>query len=294
MVLTRIRPIDFVLDKNQVYNLTHFICIPLVTSSSRPLLQQSLSVLRESRASAGIPPAAFVPPDMLQINLRIPMSLSTPSRFANAKKLLESLDLNSLTRELVKPSGRERSISEQFLELEKSLSLSPVANMTQPLPLHVTLSSLVGSSLNDQKNRVNGLGALCHDPTSRVRHLCNNLAIIFAGAGMFNQPSLRSSPTTKLLLHTKLKGSEVPLPEVVLITMSSLPGKPVPSPIHPGKFKIARPSFDPRELTRTFKDFVWAENIRLDRLSICPLGIAKQLRKASPDAQLPEACSVPL
>ena len=222
------------------------------------------------------------------------MSLSTPSRFADAKKLLESLDLNSLTRELVKPSSRERSISEQFLELEKSLSLSPVANMTQPLPLHVTLSSLVGSSLNYEKNRATGLVARCHDPTSRVHLLCNNLAIIFAGAGMVNESSLRSSVHTKLIRHTKLKENEVPIPDVVLITMRSVPGKPVPSRTHPGKFETAIPSFDPRELTRTFKDFMWAENIRLERLSICRLGIAKQLRKARPDAQLPEACSVPL
>ena len=134
MVLTRW--INYAKDVNDVYNLTHFICIPLITSSSRPLLRHSLGVLRESPASAGIPSEAFVPLGMLQMNLRIPMSLSTPSRFANAKKLLENLDLNSLTRELVKPSHRERSIDEQFLELEKSLSLSPVTDMTQPLPLH--------------------------------------------------------------------------------------------------------------------------------------------------------------
>lgn len=139
------RSIKFVRHVNQVHNLTHFICIPLITSSSGPLLQHSLGILRKSPASASVPSEAFVPPGMLQLSLKIPMSLSTPSRFADAKKLLESLDLNSLTRELLKPSHRERSIGEQCLELEKSLSLPPVADMTQALPLHVTLSGLIPS-----------------------------------------------------------------------------------------------------------------------------------------------------
>ena len=283
-----IRSIKFVTNKEQAHNFTHFICIPLLTSSSRPLLQHSLEVLRESPASAGIPSRAFVPLGMLQINLRIIMSLSTPSRFADAKKLLESLDLNSLTRELVKPSRRERSISERFLELEKSLSLSSVSNMTQPLPLPITLSSLFAAPLHNLDNRAISLFAQCHDPTSRVRHLCNNLTIIFAAAGLFDQSSIR------LTSQTELKKTPVSLPGVCLITTKTIRGKLVPSRTQPGKIKEYKANIDSRDVTRTFKDFVWAENIRLERLSICPLGVTKQIRRAGPDAQLSESCSVPL
>ena len=286
MVLTK--SIQFVTNISQVHNLTHFICIPLLTSSSRPLLEHSLGVLRESPASAGIPSRAFVPPGMLQISLGIPMSLPTPSRFAEAKKLLESLDLNSLTRELLKPSRREHSISEQFLELEKSLSLSSVSNMTQPLPLHITLSSLVATPVRHQDIKILTFFASCHDPTSRVGHLRNNLTIIFAAAGLFDQSSLHS-------LHCiRLKENELYIPGVSLITMKGIRGNLVPSRTEPGKVKDYKPNIDSRDLTRTFKDFVWAENIRLERLSICPLGVIKQLRTAGPDAQLSEACSVPL
>lgn len=125
------------------------------------------------------------------------MSLSTPSRFADAKRLLESLNLNSLTRELVKSSRRKRSISEKFLELEKSLSLSSVVTLNQPLPLHITLFSLVRNLPNVQDKKVGSLHALCHDPSSRVRHLCNNLAIIFAAAGLFDHSSVRPSIRTE-------------------------------------------------------------------------------------------------
>ena len=216
------------------------------------------------------------------------MSLSTPSRFADAKKLLESLDLNSLTRELLKPSHRERSFSEQLLELEKSLSLPPVADLTQPLPLHVTLSSLVaGSSARTSVNRVYSLAALCHDPKSSLHHLSNNLAIIFAAAGLFKQSSLTR-------IRTESKENKFFLPTVALIVLAPL-GRGqnlVPSPTQPGRFETYNPGIDPRDLTRTFKDFVWAENIRLERLSICPLGVANQLLRGLD--KLPEACSVPL
>lgn len=74
------------------------------------------------------------------------MSLPTPDRFAAAKNLLQSLDLISLTKELSKPSRRERSIKENFLDVEKSLSLCSAVPMTQPLPLYLTLSSLVPAS----------------------------------------------------------------------------------------------------------------------------------------------------
>ena len=277
-----VRPTKFIKDVNQVHNLTHFICIPLLTSSSRPILEHSLGVLRESPASASIPSEAFIPPGMLQINLRIPMSLSTPSRFADAKKLLESLDLNSLTREPLKPSRRERSIHEQSLELEKSLSLSPVPNMTQPLPLHVTLS---GISTKFLSNNTPNLAAQGHDPTSRVRHLRNNLAKIFAAAGLFDQSSLRAA------------FGKVYQPAVLLIRMDrrrDRSGKLIPSHTQPGTVKTYVPYFDCRELVRTFIEFVGADHLRLERMSLFAVGFSMRFDRADPDAQLSESCSVPL
>ena len=138
--------------RNQILGLTHFICVPLATVSSMPVLQQSLGVLRHNPA---IPPGALVPPGMLQINVGITMNLSTPSQFARAKQLLESLNLNSLARELTKPFPTGRSVRDRFLELEKSLSLSSVAYTNQPLPLHVTLSSLDSDPPAHQDNAIN-------------------------------------------------------------------------------------------------------------------------------------------
>ena len=275
-------PSKLVFNRNQTYNLTHYICIPLVTASSRPQLTRSLGLLRDSPASVSVPLRAFVPVDTLNVSLRIVMSLPTPDRFAKAEKLLQSFDLNSLTRELSKPSLSERSIKERFSDLEKSLSLSPVASMNQPLPLRVTLSGLVAHPLRNQDIMARTLVAQCHDPTSRVNHLCNNLAIIFEAAGLYN-------PSSRILRRSL--GHAVCLIQTGLIP----PSKLVPSHHHPGKLEGEAPlEIDSRDLVRTFKDFIWADNIRLEKLSICRLGFKNRIHQQGLGAQLLEACSVSL
>ena len=218
------------------------------------------------------------------------MSLPTPDRLAKAKKLLESLDLNSLTRELVKPSLRERSIREQFLALENSLSLSPAVKMEQPFPLHVTLSSLVAHR-NPEDIMCGNLSTQCHGSTYRVLHLFDNLTIIFAAAGLYRS-SWVNDGTSKWLKEAR---SALSLPGPLLINTKWMERPLVPSLRHPGKLREGRSlKFDPRDLLCTFKDFVWAESIRLEKLSICRLGLAQHIRRAGSDAQLQEVCSVPL
>ena len=154
------------------------------------LPENSLGLLRNTSASASVPQGAFVPIGAVHLNLGVAMRLSTPSRFAEATKLLQRLDLNSLTRELPKPSLIKSSIREIILDVERSMSLSSAPPITQPLSLHLTLSSLVAALLDGQDIVVKSCGAQYYDHTSRVSHLCNGLALIFAVAGLFsvNEP----------------------------------------------------------------------------------------------------------
>lgn len=279
-----------VASRHQIYNLTHYICIPLITAFSRPLLQSSLERLRSNPASASIPSKAFVPLDTLHLNVGIVMSLPTPPRFAEAEKLLRSLPLNSLTRELSAPSFEGRSIREKFLDIERSLSLSSAAPMTRPFPLHLTLRGLLAAPLGDQDIMVKALNAHCHESTSRVRHLCNNLAIIFAAAGLYNPYTERMARRIELQTTGKPLG-KVALIRTDLIRSTAL----VPSREQPGKFQQeVPPNIDSRDLVRIFRDFVWADSIRLERLSICPLGLQRHIEQEGSKAHLREECSVPL
>ena len=234
MVLTH--PPYIVMSRHQVHNLTHYFCIPLITASSKPVLQSSLELLRDNPASASIPLRAFVPLDTLHLNMGIGMSLPTPARFAEAGKLLRSLDLNSLTRELSEPSFEERSIREKFLDLERSLSLSSTVPMTRPLPLRVTLRGLLASPSEDQDMMVEKLYAQCYESTSRIRHLCNNLAIIFAATGFYN-PYSESVPHRIRLKTTGVTLGNVSLIKTAFIRSAGL----VPSPTHSGKLQQKEP-----------------------------------------------------
>lgn len=291
MVLTHpTQSAKFVMSRRQKHNLTHYICYPLVTASSRPLLQRSMGLLRDNPASANFPSGAFVPLDTLHLNAGINMSLPTSGRFADAEKLLRSLDLNSLTTELSAPSFEKRSVRQKFLDIERSLSLSAAIPMTRPLPLHLTLRGLHATPRDLLGLIPVKLYAQCHESTSRLRHLCNNLAIIFAAAGLYDPSSEHP------FRRNRLKTTGSPLENVSLIKTSFIRSAGVvPSPIQPGKLQQKpAPIIEPRELVRVFRDFVWAENIKLDRLSICPLGLYKRIRKEGSKARLCEECSVPL
>ena len=125
------------------------------------------------------------------------------------------------------------------------------------------------------------------DPTSLVSHLSNNLAIIFAASGLYDLSS------TSLLRRIQLKTTGIPLPGASLINMSYIRSeRDMGSPKQSGKRKHHNnPNFDSRGVIRTFKDLGRAEIIRLERLSLCPLGITKRVRqKGYP--QLSEAYSV--
>ncbi len=75
----------------------------------------------------------------------------------------------------------------------------------------------------------------------------------------------------------------------------SRPKFDVPDHTQPGKFRRALPPmFETKEITKKFENFVLAENVRLERLSLCELGLWRELEKRGTEAQLSEVCSVPL
>lgn len=135
------------------------------------------------------------------------------------------------------------------------------------------------------------LSTKVHDSTNRIMHLFDNLKIIFAAAGLHNPSADRFSPSVSF----KEARSAPSVPGPTLVNTNWIRRPLVPSPHEPLKLEIKESlAFDPRDLLCTFKNFVWAEKIRLERLSICRLGLAKHIQRAGSNAQLQEECSVPL
>ena len=54
------------------------------------------------------------------------------------------------------------------------------------------------------------------------------------------------------------------------------------------------PMFETWGITQKFETFVLAEEIELERLSLCELGLTKDFLRFGEEARLREICSVPL
>lgn len=84
---------------------------------------------------------------------------------------------------------------------------------------------------------------------------------------------------------------------VLLSTMHALirPREAIRDPRQPGKLREPGPPlFETKDIIQKFENFVFAEDIRLERLSLCELGLQRKIRRFGTEARLQEVCSVPL
>jgi activating signal cointegrator complex subunit 1 len=133
--------------------LTHFLCIPLVTESSRPELENSLLRFKQiiadldnasstqSPTPSSIPPTAIRPVDTLHLTLGV-MSLQESHRVEEAVDLLKNLDIREL---LISSSTNEAETPHTELKLSL-LSLLPMNTPTN--------TSILYAKPDDSSNRL--------------------------------------------------------------------------------------------------------------------------------------------
>ena len=172
-----------------------------------------------------------------------------------------------MRRAAKKPSIYQGSSTHDLLAESKSPQLT------------ITLSGVRCTSLQGQGTLNGRLLASCTDPTSRLRPFLNEIRRSFDVAD-FRTASLKKA-------YDEL---------VVLIsTASNAPKTIIRDTKHPDKFRRAlQPLFETLDIIKNFEDFVFAENIRLEKLSLCELGLQTALEKFGAETRLPEVCSVPL
>ena len=177
--------------------LTHFLCLPLINSTSTPQLASSLAEFKEaiplipppSQASSLKPPTRLVPDDALRplgtlhFTLGV-MSLPTEERLQEALEFLQSLDLRSILQDV------EATLSAQGTETSTSKSTTQEA----PQPLNISLKSL--SALPSARNATI-LHARPSDPTSRLYPFSNRIRDKFIEAGFLLAESSRAKDDDK-------------------------------------------------------------------------------------------------
>ena len=250
--------------------LTHFLCIPLVTSASKIQLEKALSSftdrvagdsLDSDQAATKIPNKAIRPIWTIHLTLGV-MSLDA-EKLEAAKSFLRNTTMSPLITQGVGFKGVERSSETSITESEihpENLAEQPKASQhSVPDPaLPPIIVSLRGIQPMHSPTSTSILYAQPTDFSARLFPFCESLRQAFTNAG-FLVPESRPLKLHATIVNTiYVKGRN----------QRRRGGG------H-GKDKKAGLKIDATELIEDLKDFVWMENVRLDRVSICEMGAKK-------------------
>ncbi|KAH8687851.1 kinase A anchor protein [Tricladium varicosporioides] len=230
--------------KSPAPRLTHFLCIPLVTPSSRSQLQTSLNAFREkvtgvrtAKNPSGIPEAAVRPLGTLHLTLGV-MSLQEQDKVDKALNLLKELDLRSLILPVkdvvVKPEVSGGKEVESFAPL--TVALKGLESMHTPSKTSI----LYAPPANDP----------------RLREFCRSLREAFASEAL-----LDGNDTRPLLLHATILNT---------IYVPSARGRGGGHGKSRAKFTI-----DATEILEDYEEYEWMEETRIEKIAICKMGARK-------------------
>ncbi|KAI9882961.1 MAG: hypothetical protein M1823_005294 [Watsoniomyces obsoletus] len=237
--------------------LTHFLCLPLVTETSRPQLQASLdqlaSKIHDNELLAGIsnPERVIRPLGTLHLTLGV-MSLKKPHDLHRALELLRELEIPHLMRDV------------------ETESLVPDTTASSPgkagiAPLTVSLTSLQSMSA---ASKTTILYSEPIDRNGRLRPLCLFLREAFEKAGLLipeSRPLLLHATVVNTVYAKKSKTSE---------GEDGVGGQGAGQPQRdtPSRRPQKRLNIDATALISQYSGVVLARNIPLEKLTICKMG----------------------
>ncbi|KAI1781157.1 kinase A anchor protein [Hypoxylon cercidicola] len=227
---------------------THFLCLPLVTGASRRQLSASLSAFSAdvtSPHSFAIPEQAIRPIGTLHLTIGV-MSFPKDEGLEKAVALLKTLVPRRMLANVKANTTTSASTnSVQESDSEKALS--------RPLPplLSVTLRGL--HSMQPSASKASILYAPPVDTESTLLRFCENLRAAFQDAG------LMATENRPLLLHATIMNTIY-----------------VRGRNRRGANRREKLTIDARGILGRYGDFVWMENIPVQKVAICKMGAKKQ------------------
>lgn len=165
-------------------------------------------------------------------------------------------------------------------------------------PLNVTISGLE-PHVPSAEAKANGLYACVVDYSGRLGRLQECIGHAYGAAGFpLNWYKFGSEITRRREERVAFSKFRITLARSP--TGRSPTGKTViPSIKQPRKFRqTPMPRIDARGLIEQYKDKIWVENVRLDRLSICEMGVNTQINRVGggidSEIELHEVFTIPL
>ncbi|KAI2631909.1 kinase A anchor protein [Hypoxylon sp. NC1633] len=228
---------------------THFLCLPLVTGASRRQLSASLSAFSAdvtSSNSLAVPEQAIRPVGTLHLTIGV-MSFPKDEGLEKAVALLKTLIPRKMLAS-VKAADATTAIPDPTPE-----EVQPAKEASGPPSplLCVTLKGL--HSMQQATSKTSVLYAPPVDTEGTLRKFCESLRSTFQEAGLM---TVENRP---LLLHA-----------TILNTIYVKGGN------RKGGKRHERLTIDAREIINRYDDFVWMEEVPVQKIAICRMGAKKQ------------------
>ncbi|KAH7382173.1 AKAP7 2'5' RNA ligase-like domain-containing protein [Pyrenochaeta sp. MPI-SDFR-AT-0127] len=285
--------------------LTHFLCLPLITEASRPLLQAGLERLKEDLEKEDLVPSKAVRPvGTLHLTLGV-MSLDNV-KLEEAKQYLQNLDLHSLLRDISTRKLAEKAAEDGIIAENLSAAAFPDTEA-----LTIDLESLVPMQA---PSKTSILYAEPRDASQRLLPFASQLKNTFTESGLLLEDTrpLRLHATIINTIYAKFSGQRGRKKSLGLKdTLKHIEHKVSPHHHHTsgnakdfddsaslgayieseastvstsqdserreghGPDAKSWLSFDARPLIERYKEFSWADGVQVDRVQICKMGAKK-------------------
>ena len=243
------------------HEATHFLSYPLYNPRSSSQLQNLVQILRDDEKTAGCSQKAF----------RLPKSFHLrTSRFRfeslrdveNASKLLHSLDVNGILRHAAIAAVRANANNQNDRVMETSVAENGIGRDSRVPPLYVSLKGVSTSTRWRHPDRILSVYSVAEDPSNRLHLLSSQIFEKFISAG-FKEHISTVSPEYRASKHLSI-------PDVNLLNNFKATKTQTVLDDKGRKYKTQEPSqYDPRGLMNKYNNVVLADNISLERLSLC-------------------------
>jgi activating signal cointegrator complex subunit 1 len=255
--------------------LTHFLCLPLVNTGSKPQLERNLEGFRKELEKGGLVPLKAVRP-VGTLHLTLGVMALDAEQLNEAGKCLQELDLRSLLRDAIPKA------SEGF---EGTVSL--LDDQEQDIrPLSIDLKGLV--PMQAQQN-TSILYAEPRDATARLYTFASALREHFASKGFVVEDTrqLKLHATIINTIYAKVRGKRpgyASKPQPTARDGDTAAGKEFENDTKlqeqdrsqghgPNAKSLLK--FDATELMAQYEDFVWANGVSIEKVQICKMGAKK-------------------
>lgn len=270
--------------------LTHFLCLPLISDSNRSQISTALEQLRKDvEAHTPVPPKAVRPVGTLHLTLGV-MSLSPP-QLARATQHLSDLNISQLlrgitTQKLAESAADTPTVSESLGAVQNPPIHPP--NPVLAAPPHALPVQLAGLVPMQTPRRTSILYAEPRDASGRLVGFAESLRSSFEDEGLVvrDERGLRLHATLLNTVYAKPKGRGRRKPSAGGSTAEVRAGGADAGEEKDGLEEQSKGlglgaeswmRFDASSLMEMYKDFVWAEDVRIDRVQICAMGAQKVL-----------------